>query len=687
MTFAGTDGAGNDSFTIHGRGTSPGLACGPLFRNAPDVRPEQVRGAILVTERAGADDLPRIRASAGTATVGGSLLSHVSLLSREYGKPSVSFGSRSGVTLLPEPHGAVLHVHEAECGIAGAGVDPGDIVFLDGDRGTVRIPGSFDRAARASIRGVFGRLRRLALEPGDRAVLAELARCCSDPARPELAFALEAGLVFRAVPEGKPAHALLETLRSATSGVGLATRLDLVRARILASIAARLDRTIETIAAASDTLAVQRAVAALEREALRARSILTDLRSGTTGIEEALGRAAFEGEARQRVLREQILTELTDARGLGEDETRARAAALHRLVRRGRDAGIPAAEIQPLAERLAALHPAPAGDVPGPLVVSLDAALPLDPAESGGKAAGLAQVLPILPAGSKIPRGFVVTASAYRQHVEGEIGERLREALREPDDAAAARRARAAVLSAQVAPAVAAAVASELAPLDGTPLAVRSSATVEDGPAGSLAGQFDTFLGVRGLAELLNRLRWAWASLWNVGALRSMALARISPLDAGQAVLVQEMVATVAAGVLVSRDAARGADTLLVNANWGLGEGISQGGVPGDLFWVRRSSGECLATELGGGDREVVLDPARAGTIEAVLPPDKAGRPCLDAAQLARLAELVRAFDDAGHAFRDVEFGFAADGALVVFQVRSVGRRPEGQPPCCGSAI
>jgi pyruvate,water dikinase len=256
--------------------------------------------------------------------------------------------------------------------------------------------------------------------------------------------------------------------------------------------------------------------------------------------------------------------------------------------------------------------------------------------------------------------------------VLGEIEGRLQEALREADDAGASRRARAAILSAEVPEEVARAVRKALENLGAERVAVRSSATVEDGAGGSLAGQFDTALGVVGLTDVLHRVRQTWASLWNARALRTMAASGLQPVDASQAVLVQEMVVTRSAGVLVTRDPAGRPDTLLINATWGLGEGISQGEVPGDLYWVRRSAGEVVRAEPGEGATRIVLDPAGTGTMEVALDADQAGRPCLTHDEVARLAELARVLEAATGRAQDVEFGLTDDGTIVVFQVRRV---------------
>jgi pyruvate,water dikinase len=260
----------------------------------------------------------------------------------------------------------------------------------------------------------------------------------------------------------------------------------------------------------------------------------------------------------------------------------------------------------------------------------------------------------------------------------GEIGEKLRLATEARDDAAVSRKARAAMLAGEVPDEIAAAIAESFGTLPAPRLAVRSSATIEDGPIGSLAGLFDTYLGVRGLPDLIDRVRWIWASLWNARALAALAASGLSPLRAGQAVLVQEMVETTSAGVLFSRDPEGRPDTFLVNSTWGLGEGISQGEVSGDLFWVRKSTGEILASDAGTATTRLALDPHGMGTVEIPLEADLRSRRSLNSDQLHRLAALARTLEDVTGRAQDVEFGFDAAEGLVVFQMRRiVPRRPD----------
>ena len=164
----------------------------------------------------------------------------------------------------------------------------------------------------------------------------------------------------------------------------------------------------------------------------------------------------------------------------------------------------------------------------------------------------------------------------------------------------------------------------------------------------------------------------AWSSLWNHRAIRMLTAQGHALTSAVQAVLVQEMIETRCAGVLFSRDPSGKPDTILINAAWGLGEGISQGEVDGDLYWVRRSTGELIGSDTGRVENMIVLDPYRTGTVEGEVPEARRGRPCLDETELRRLAELARSLENATGRGQDVEFGFTEQGDLMVFQVRRV---------------
>ena len=646
---------------VRGRGIAPGLACGPLRRNRPELAPREAQGAILLAERAVPDDVPRILASAGTLTFSGAVLSHVSLLCREFGKVSVSFAGFTPARFTgPDEEGMLLVASEL--------LDEGDVVFLDGTRGRVTIP-----RERAAARRVFAPLAAYAKLPEDDALLAALLEACPPGDDDAVWFLLEAALAYRLVPPGEPARRLLAALAADPARRGaLEPQLSDLISRALAQAAARCDEAKETSEAVEDLDELQRAMRRLEGVLDLNLKLLDDLDADPDRLEPRLEPILAAAAARREVLEARLREEVRQALALDEETLRARLGGLFRLLRRARGAPVDPGDVQRLHQRLSSELARERARAGVHLVVPLTEGAPGGRALIGGKAAALAEILPSLPADVRIPRGFVVTSAAYRLHLLGETGEKLRLALQDDDVAAISRKARAAILSGEIPDEVVAAVGEALAPLAAGRLAVRSSATIEDGPIGTLAGLFDTYLGVQGLSDLLDRLRWSWASLWNGRALAALFAAGASPLRASQAVLVQEMIETRAAGVLFSRDPAGRPGTLLVNAAWGLGEGISQGEVSGDLFWVKRSSGEILAAETGTTRRRIELAPSGMGTVEVPLESDQAGRPCLAASDLARVARLARTMEELTGRAQDVEFGFDREGGLVVFQTRRI---------------
>ena len=658
---------------LRARATSPGLACGPLRRNRVEATPKDVEGGILVAERAVPDDVGRILAAAGTLTLSGAVLSHVSLLSREFGKPSAALAGGSRARLLPEGEG-LLALDDVVGADAPTVLVEGDVVLLDGDDGLVRVPGGTDVDERARVRAVHAPLASYATLPDDPNLLQALLAACEDPHGAAFSYLLEASLLHRRVPAGAAIRRLIAAFASdAAHAVALDERLAWIRLKVEARAATRCSTAEEAIAAAEDLDELERVLRDVERAVERDAGILEDIDAATDSLEAGLEPVVSAAGRRREALRGRIDQEVTAALGLDDEELRPRLGGLFRLLRRARSARVADARVVELHERLTRQLAAERARAGIHLVLPLRVEGPRERSLVGGKAAGLLEAASVLPADCRIPPAFVITASSYRLHLLGETGERLRQAtLESADEATLSRKARAALLSGTIPEEVQEAVALAYAELGETCVAVRSSATIEDAPLASLAGLFDTYLGVRGLPAVLDRIRWAWASMWNARALAALGAAGMSPLRAAQAILVQQVVDTRSAGVLFSRDPAGRADTMLVNATWGLGEGISQGEIAGDLFWVRRSNGEVVAVEPGGGTRQIVLDPAGFGTLEVPLPPDRVGRPCLDAGDLGRLAALAQALEGATGRAQDVEFGFGPEGDLVVFQIRRI---------------
>jgi phosphohistidine swiveling domain-containing protein len=310
-----------------------------------------------------------------------------------------------------------------------------------------------------------------------------------------------------------------------------------------------------------------------------------------------------------------------------------------------------------------------------PLVMALDDAGAL-PEVVGGKGASLAR---LARAGFPVPPGFHVTTGAYLDFLSGGgLGEELLLAMSSVDasDAgtfeAAASRIGELFAERPVPAATAPLVAEAYAALGegALPVAVRSSATVEDLPGLSSAGQHDTYLNVHGSAAVLEAVRRCWASLWSARAIGYRASRGISPGDVSIAVVVQRLVPAEAAGVMFTIDPVSGdRDKIVVSANWGLGESVVSGDVTPDVAVVDRASRALISYQLGGKAVMTVAD--GAGTLETETPADLRSAPVLGPDQAAELARVGLAIEKLYGEPVDVEWA-RAEGELSVVQARPI---------------
>ncbi|MGH4024246.1 MAG: PEP/pyruvate-binding domain-containing protein [Pseudonocardiaceae bacterium] len=312
---------------------------------------------------------------------------------------------------------------------------------------------------------------------------------------------------------------------------------------------------------------------------------------------------------------------------------------------------------------------------------SLDGALVLDLARLdarllpsvGGKAANLGE---LIGAGFAVPTGFCVTTSAYQQVAAGSrIEEALegRTALDAPvgEVGGPAERARAAILAAPVPAAVAAAVVGAYRALgDDVPVAVRSSATAEDLPSASFAGQQDTYLNIVGAEAVLDAVRRCWASLWTDRALTYRTTNGIDHRSVQLAVIVQHMVDAEVAGVLFTADPVTGhRGHAVIDANPGLGEAVVSGAVNPDHFVV---DADGTVVERRPGDKRVVISSRPGGGTERRTRTADDGQSCLSDAQLRELAALGRQVQSHYGTPQDIEWALDASGAWWLTQARPI---------------
>ena len=294
-------------------------------------------------------------------------------------------------------------------------------------------------------------------------------------------------------------------------------------------------------------------------------------------------------------------------------------------------------------------------------------------ANAGGKGANLAR---LAKTGFPVPPGFIVTTAAYRAFVEAAaLGDTIAATLStlRSDDPADLERAstsiRAAFRSAPVPGGGADAVRAAYGELGAVPVAVRSSATAEDLPDLSFAGQQDTFLNVIGVDALLAAVVECWSSLWTA---RAIGYRRRNDIDQGSvalAVVVQAMAPAEASGVLFTANPLSGhRGQTVIDATLGLGEALVSGQVEPDHLVVETQTGKVLEHTLGRkqvATREV----AGGGVVTAAV--DAADRSALSDGDVARLVELGRRVQAEYGAPQDIEWALA-DGSLALLQSRAI---------------
>jgi pyruvate,water dikinase len=299
----------------------------------------------------------------------------------------------------------------------------------------------------------------------------------------------------------------------------------------------------------------------------------------------------------------------------------------------------------------------------------------------GGKGASLAR---LAAAGLSVPPGFHITTLAYRRFVrENNLAEAIvsaaaRAASEDPATLASlSEQIRSWITRGTIAEDIAALIRQWYGGLenDDPPVAVRSSATAEDLPEMSFAGQHDTFLNVRGGEHVLEAVKCCWASLWTARALGYRARQGLRPEDVALAVVVQQLVSADAAGILFTANPLTGArDQVMINAAWGLGEAIVGGHVTPDTLIVNKATGAVESQELA--DKAVMTVRLADGTREEPVPAERRRQATLQPEQAAELARLGVQIEQLYGRPMDVEWALS-DRHIFILQARPITALPE----------
>jgi rifampicin phosphotransferase len=299
----------------------------------------------------------------------------------------------------------------------------------------------------------------------------------------------------------------------------------------------------------------------------------------------------------------------------------------------------------------------------------------------GGKGVSLAR---LLRADMPVPGGFHVTTAAYERFVaENDLKSDIRAALEKVDASKldtltnASEKIRDLFLRADLPEEVSGAISEAYAGLDQVDpaVAVRSSATTEDLPSASFAGQQASSLNVRGEDELLEAVRRCWASLWSARAITYRQRQGFDHDRAALAVVVQRLIPAEVSGILFTANPVSGArDEIVVNAARGLGEAVVGGLTTPDSFTLDRTTLAVRERKTGLQEVETVL--AEHGMTERPLEPERAAQPTIDDAQLARLAQIGIDTEDHFGTPQDIEWAYDADGRFWVLQARPITNLP-----------
>lgn len=288
-----------------------------------------------------------------------------------------------------------------------------------------------------------------------------------------------------------------------------------------------------------------------------------------------------------------------------------------------------------------------------------------DRPQVGGKAFNLAQ---IAQAGFRVPSGFCITAAAYRDFVAANAMEKdlsVLASLPPAEIEIAARELQERMRSGHLSDALHKAILSAYRKLtlsqgeEPIPVAVRSSASSEDLPTASFAGQGATFLNVRDEQQLFRAIVECWASLWSPQAVLYRTKHGLEQSAAVMAVLVQEMVAADSAGVAFSLDPITGAEQVLIEAAFGQGASVVSGEGFADRYVVNRDSlSESEPPSIAYKCYKQAMA-AQGGLQQIEIPTEERNARVLNPEQVRLVAETVLALERHFNSPQDMEWAFA----------------------------
>ncbi len=292
----------------------------------------------------------------------------------------------------------------------------------------------------------------------------------------------------------------------------------------------------------------------------------------------------------------------------------------------------------------------------------------------GGKAANLGEMLKI---GLPVPEGFVVTAGSYEKFVtENMINSKITDLLTELDHNNQAKLEKAAEKikelfdQGEIPRDILIEIDRAYEVIGNPAAAVRSSATAEDLPGTSFAGQYDTYLNVKGKEQLHYSIKKCWASLWNMRALSYRMKQNIENKALAHGVVIQKLINAEKSGVLFTANPLNSRrDQILLNSSWGLGEAIVGGEVTPDQ-WVVDKKGQTLIEE-NINCKDIMTVQKEGGTANIDVPAEKRELATLNQDEVFTLSELGKKAEKHFGSPQDIEWAFY-EGTFYLVQSRPI---------------
>jgi pyruvate,water dikinase len=292
----------------------------------------------------------------------------------------------------------------------------------------------------------------------------------------------------------------------------------------------------------------------------------------------------------------------------------------------------------------------------------------------GGKNASLGEMI---NAGMPVPSGFAVTAYAYEKFIKQtgiakKIYEIIKETVTDPNDPkqydAASKKIRELIEKTSMPPKIADSIKAAYKELNkrfnlkDVFVAVRSSATAEDLPDASFAGQQETYLNVKGSDDLLEKVVKCWSSLFTPRAIFYRNEKGFAHEKVFISVGVQKMVNSRAAGVMFTINPVTGeTDEIVIEGNYGLGETVVSGAVNPDDFVVDKSTLKIEERRIARKTVQYIRDPNTGQTVHLDVPKEKQKEPCVSDEEIIKLAKLAQLIEAHYKKAMDIEWAIDKD--------------------------